>query len=357
MITNTLFEIKNKEGQLIASNLPENYYFNKADIINKIITAKCPITTKGIRHGFFETANGLIYISSYTVPTNKILKRYFEACDFFIPTLEQSISIQKTKTKNNFRRFKHNLVSHHTTMLQEMERAFPIDNADKGIHNQIDFVMNIIQENPKESALAILRVIKSVNLMKAEFDVYDMLSLEHPNLEIYTHNPHKLLLLVLNPFWLEFIEKGVRIDVKECDGEISVDYKSISVVFSHIFENASKYIARDSIFKISFANQDDFIDIHFDMTSLKIKPDEKEKIFIEEYSGEFSKSISLAGNGIGLSIVKKLVEYNNGLVKVQIDTDQNQRIKIMNIPFERNSFIISLPKKRQHIPAKISLRP
>lgn len=349
MSFDTLFEIKNKEGQLITSNLPENYLFNKDTIKNKIITDKCPISNKNIRHGYFETKNGLIYISSYNVPTNKILKKYFEACDFFIPTLEQSVSIQKAKTKSNFRRFKHNLVSHHTIMLQEMERAFPIDNSEKGIHNQIDFVMSIIKENPKDSALAILKVIKSVNLMKAEFDVYDMLSLERPNLEFYTHNPHKLVLLVLNPFWLEFIEKGVRIDVKECDGEICVDYKSVSVVFSHIFENASKYIARDSYFKISFVNQAEFIDIHFDMTSLKIKPEEKEKIFNEDYSGEFSKSTTLAGNGIGLSIVKKLVEYNNGSVKIDIDTDTNQKIKIMNIPFERNRFIISLPKKRLNI--------
>jgi len=345
MSLDTLFEIKSKDGQLIASNLPESYFYNQKEIINKIITAKCPITNKGIRHGFFKTENGLIYLSSYTVPTNRILKKYFEACDFFIPTLEQSVSIQKTKAKSNFRRFKHNLVSHHTIMLQEMERAFPIDNADKGIHNQIDFVKKIIEKNPRESTLSILKVIKSVNLMKAEFDVYDMLSLERPNLEFFIHNPHKLVLLVLNPFWLEFIEKDVKIDVKECEGEICIDYKSVSVVFSHIFENASKYIARGSIFKISFVNKDEFVEIHFDMTSLKIKPDEKEKIFQEDYSGEFSKSTTLAGNGIGLSIVKKLVEYNNGSVNVEIDTDQNQRIKIMNIPFERNTFIISLPKK------------
>lgn len=345
----TIFEIKSTNGELIATNLPERYYFHLSDIRNKMQCAKCPITGKEIRHGYFETKNGNIYLASYTVPTNKILKRYFEACEFFIPTLEQSVSLQKLKTKSDFRRFKHNLVSHHTIMLQEMESAFPIDSSEKGIHNQIDFVLELLQKKPRESALSILKVIKSINLMKAEFDVYDMLSSEKPNLEFYSHNPHKLVLLVLNPFWLELIEKGIRIDVRECDGEICVDYKSISVVFSHIFENASKYIANNTQLKISFTNSEDAIEIVFEMTSLKIKSDEIDKIFDEDFSGEYAKATTLAGNGIGMSIVKKLVELNNGTVELKIDIDPKQRTKFMNIPFERNCINIKLPKKRQYI--------
>jgi hypothetical protein len=321
----TIFEIKTLSGEIIASNLPENYSFDSSDIEEKIKTSKCPISNRDLRHGYFKTKNGIIYLASYNVQTNKIFKRYFEACDFFLPSLSESVTLQKTKTKQNFRRFKHNLVSHHTIMLQELESAFPINNSEKGIHNQLDYVQDILKESPKATALSILKIIKSVNLMKSEFDVYDMLSSENPSL-------------------LELIEKGVKINVLECQEEITVDYKSIAVVFTHLFENASKYIARNSAFTVSFNNKVDMIEIVFEMTSLKINPDEKDKIFNEYYSGNYAKATTLSGNGIGLSVVKKLVELNFGNVSVEIDVNPSKRTKIMGIPFEQNCFKIQLPK-------------
>jgi hypothetical protein len=344
METETIYELKKLSGELIASNLPANYFYNASEISNKIKTDKCPISNRNIRHGHFKTKNGIIYLASYDVQTNKIFKRYFEACDFFIPSLSESISLQKTKTKNNFRRFKHNLISHHTIMLQELEKAFPISNSEKGIHNQIDFVKDILKQEPKETALSILKVIKSVNLMKSEFDVYDMLSSENPTLEFFQHYPHKLILLVLNPFWLELIEKGIKINVQECEEQITIDYKSIAVVFTHLFENTSKYIARNTSFDISFNSKDNMVEIIFEMNSLKIKKQEKDKIFNENYSGDFAKATTLSGNGIGLSIVKKLVELNSGNISVELDIEPYKRNKIMGIPFEQNRFKIQLPK-------------
>jgi signal transduction histidine kinase len=172
-----------------------------------------------------------------------------------------------------------------------------------------------------------------------------MLSSDKPVLEFYYHNPHKLVLLVLNPFWLEFIEKGVRIDVRECSCEISVDYKSIAVVFSHMFENASKYSASDSTLRISFVENGLSVTIVFEMISLKIKPEEKDKIFDEEFSGEYAKGLALSGNGIGMSIVKNLLSLNKGSIELEIDTDPSARKTIMGIPFEKNIFKITLPKR------------
>ena len=340
----TIFEIKSSEGELIATNLPTGYTYDSTVIDNKIKVDKCPITEANIRHGYFKTENGQVYLASYNVPTNKIFKRYFEACDFFVPTLVQSVNAQKEQTKQNFRRFKHNLVTHHTNMLQELESRFPIENAEKGIHNQIEFVQNILKDDPKNATLSILKVIKSVNLMKSEFDVYDMLSSEKPSLEFYSHYPHKIILLVLSPFWLELVEKGIRIDLKECDQQVSVDYKSISVVFSHLFENASKYTANNSSFTISFHDLGNMIEVNFEMISLKIKPEEKDKIFHEKFSGDYAKATTLAGNGIGMSIVNNLVEMNKGVVGVEINTNPKENITKMGIPFEKNKFTVTLPK-------------
>jgi hypothetical protein len=341
----TLFEIKSKSGEIIATNLPPEFVYNSVELIGRIGITTCPISGNQMRHGYFESENGKVYLASYSAPTNKIFRRYFEACEFFIPTLVQSVDVQKNAVKQNFRRFKHNLVTHHTNIIQQLESTFPIDTAEKGIHNQIEFVQKILADDPKEAAVAILKVIKSANLMKSEFDVYDMLSSDKPLLEFYYHNPHKLVLLVLNPFWLEFIERGIRIDVRECGCEILVDYKSIAVVFSHMFENTSKYSASDSTLRISFVENPNSVTIVFDMISLKINPEEKDRIFDEEFSGEYAKGLALAGNGIGMSIVKNLLALNKSSIELDIDTDPASRKTIMGIPFEKNIFKITLPKR------------
>jgi signal transduction histidine kinase len=188
-------------------------------------------------------------------------------------------------------------------------------------------------------------LIKNVNLIKAEFDVYDMLSVKNPTLEFFTHNPHKLTLLVLSPFWLELIEKGIKINISECKGEVYVDYRSVSVALSHIFENTSKYICRNTTLNINYVENNGFIIINFEMISLKIKPEEKDKIFEDNYSGDYAKSTTLAGSGLGMSIVKKLTELNRGEIIVEIDTDEKLREKVMGIPYEKNIFKIKLPIK------------
>ena len=210
---NIIFEIKDEDGKILYSNLPYNYIYNTTDLLNRIKTGICSITGKQLRHGIIKSNGNFIYIASYNVPTNKMLKPYFEAIEFFIPNLNNITTSSKEIVKQDFRRFKHNLITQHTMMLQELEKSFSLDTNERGINNQIEFIQRLLIENPRQSAISILKLIKNVNLMKAEFDVYDMLSIKNPSLEFFTHNPHKLTLLVLNPFWLELIEKGIKINI------------------------------------------------------------------------------------------------------------------------------------------------
>ncbi|MBP9849249.1 MAG: sensor histidine kinase [Flavobacterium sp.] len=342
----TIYEIRDEDGKILYSNLPDKYYYDSSNLLNRIKIGICPITKKQVRHGIIKSNGNQIYIASYDVATNKMLKPYFEAIEFFIPNLNSITKSSKESVKQDFRRFKHNLITQHTLILQELEKSFSLDTNEKGINNQIEFIEKLLIENPRQSAISILKLIKNVNLMKAEFDVYDMLSIKNPSLEFFTHNPHKLTLLVLNPFWLELIEKGIKINISECKGEVYIDYRSISVALSHIFENTSKYICRNTTLNISFTDQINFIVINFEMISLKIKPEEKEKIFEDNYSGEYAVSTTLAGSGLGMSVVKKLTSLNRGEITVEIDTDERLREKVMGIPYEKNIIRMKLPVKK-----------
>lgn len=343
-----MFYYITSENKIVASNLPKDYFVDFNLIRNKITQGTCPITGKKMRHGNMIFDQACIYIAtSDETITNRILKRYFTACNFFIPKFVEGEKIIKEKETQNFRRLKHNLITHNTNILQELEKAFPVELLPKGKYNQVNYIKEILQKKSEEVAVSILRVIKSANFMKSDFDVYDMLNSTNPYLEFDNHNIHKVILLIINPFWLDLIEKEIIIDIAECMDLVRIDYKSISVVFSHLFDNLTKYILPDSILKISFNTLPNSILVNLEMTSLKITDEDMKYLYEENYSGEYAKKLGKSGDGIGMSVVKKLLELNQGKIDVLRGIDPSQSVNKMGILFERNKFVITLNKSKQ----------
>ena len=180
--------------------------------------------------------------------------------------------------------------------------------------------------------------------MKAEFDVYEMLKTENPYLDFSKHQIHKVLILTLNPFWLDLLELNASINIEPYHGTVTIDYKSISVVLSHIFDNIAKYIMPYSELNISFSDIQEKVIIIIEMNSLKVESSELKELFSENYSGNWARKLDLDGDGIGMYIVKKLTEMNNGKVRFEINIDKLSPIILDKIPYERNRFIIELLK-------------
>lgn len=335
--------IKNNEGEILAFNLSESFISKVSMPKNRVEITKCPISKKDIRHGLFEYPIASIYLVSYNKDiTNKIFKRYFETCLFFIEHLGESEKEFKQKESQNFRRLRHNLITHNTNILQELENTFYTAGTLKGAHNQIKFVKEALSKQPDQVALSILKIIKSANLMRTDFDVYDMLSSENPYIEFDKHQIHKVLISVLRPFWVDLLEKGIIINIQDCNEFVNIDYKSISVVFTHLFDNLVKYISPNSHLNISFANESFSVIVMLEMTSMKIFKAEKEKIFEENFSGENARKSDKAGDGIGMYMVKRLVELNKGSVRIEVNVNNAKATETNGIPYERNRISIIL---------------
>jgi K+-sensing histidine kinase KdpD len=339
------YHIRNNDGTVIANSL-KIQFLSKVNVPdNRIELSKCPINGMPIRHGMFKYPIGSIYLVSYDETiTNKIFKRYFEACLFFIPNLAESEKEFKKKESQNFRRLRHNLVTHNTNILQELENTFYTHGILKGAQKQINYVKETFLKLPDEVALTVLKIIKSANLMKTDFDVYDMVSSNNPYIELDRHQIHKVLMSVLRPFWLDLMEKEINININECNEYVNIDYKSISVVFTHLFDNLAKYILPKSEFNITFNVNQSSVTVIMNMTSLKITDKDKERIFEENFSGEFAEKFGKSGDGIGMFMVKKLVELNKGKVDLKVNLDPKSQLIIMGIPFERNAISIEFKK-------------
>jgi len=336
------YHIISNTGKIIASNLPEERIINFQKCERESIRIICPIRKRPLRHGKVITKKGIVYLATYDEDvTDRSFARHMEIyCNLFdsIEEIQQQISQHELK---QFRRLKHNLVNYNTHILHGIYKFVSQDTLSKGGKNQIATIENIIKSNPRDAAELILKVLKNANLEKAEYDVYDMLYKTSPILEFSNHSIHKVIYLTLISFWLDFLEKKIDVIIDVCNIDLCFDYKSISVVLGHIFDNAIKYSAPNSNLHIQFKKNHTKFSIIFDMISLKIDPEEVDYLFNEGVSGKYSSEHGLNGGGYGLFIIKSLVELNKASIYIKPNVDKLRVFKSDDsILYENNQVIL-----------------
>lgn len=130
---------------------------------------------------------------------------------------------------------------------------------------------------------------------------------------------NQLVIELMMSFFEEFNEASLQVSVDEVNlSEITADLKATTRILTNLIQNAIRYAK--SYFRIAFSEDDEFViltftnDVHeFDETQLNT-------IFKRSFSMEPSRS--KGQTGLGLYIVKKLVEKQNGKVKAAINNNE-----------------------------------
>jgi PAS domain S-box-containing protein len=100
---------------------------------------------------------------------------------------------------------------------------------------------------------------------------------------------------------------------------VSGDITRISQIFVNILNNASKYTPENGQITVSVETDDDSVYIVTQDTGTGISAELLPKVFELFSQGERTLDRSAGGLGIGLSLVKKLVEMHNGTITVASD--------------------------------------
>jgi hypothetical protein len=337
--------IQNTSGVIIESNIDNTQI--KESLLSckvKFERVECNIKKQYRRQCFFQLGNFNYFLCSYDQNiTNRIFKFYQHAFSILSKIIEDVNNTIQSVEKQKTRRLKHNIVTHNTNILQEIYQLIPQESF-KNQKNHLVVIENLLRGDMRKTALMCLKILKFSNLMKTEFIVNDMLENDNPYLDFGVHPIHKVLLLTLNPFWIEIVEKSVYIEMDSCVDFVQIDYNSISVALSHIFDNTAKYIMPHSTLNIHFLNLNTKVSIHIEMHSLKVEDEDKLSLFEEGYSGVWAKKLELDGNGIGMHVVEKLIALNNGTIKFETNIDKNKNMSFDGVPYERNRFVIELNK-------------
>jgi signal transduction histidine kinase len=111
--------------------------------------------------------------------------------------------------------------------------------------------------------------------------------------------------------------------------QINVNRKKIRQALANLIDNAIKYSAENTEIIISFYKLNQYIFIKVIDQGMGIHPDDLPHIWKRLYRGE--KSRSEKGIGLGLSLVKSIIEAHNGSIMVQNNNNGG------------STFIIELP--------------
>ena len=113
-------------------------------------------------------------------------------------------------------------------------------------------------------------------------------------------------------------ERPVTFEINIPDELPSVygDIERVRQIFSNLVDNAYKYSPENSKITINLSVSDDTIQTDIFDEGIGIFPDEHELVFNRFYRGENHLVMATAGTGLGLPIVKELVEMHNGRIWV-----------------------------------------
>ncbi|HEY0064305.1 MAG TPA: ATP-binding protein, partial [Telluria sp.] len=136
--------------------------------------------------------------------------------------------------------------------------------------------------------------------------------------------------------------KNIRLerDYDPAVGQIAGDPARLQQVIWNLLSNAIKFTPRDGLVRIILTSFEDYVEITVQDTGVGIKPEFKAHVFERFRQGDASTTRKHGGLGLGLSIVKHLIEQHGGTVRVDSEGEERGA-----------SFTIELPAANRQTPS------
>jgi signal transduction histidine kinase len=217
-----------------------------------------------------------------------------------------------------------------------------------------DFVSNVSHEfkTPITSIKGFAKLIRDGQLTEEQLIEYsDIIVKESERLSLLSSNLLKLseldsqmireqattfsldeqirkTVLILEPYWSK---KDLELDINLEKISILADEHLLQEVWLNLIQNAIKFSLKQGNIRINLYRYNDYARVEVSDQGTGIADADKEHIFERFYKGD--KSRSKEGNGLGLDIVKKIVELSNGNIYFESILGQGSTFTV-ELPFK-----------------------
>lgn len=336
-------EIRDASGRVLLSRLGEHCR-ERCMVDASASYEKCNGHVEGgmRRRGLKTTTNGSVFFCTSDEDMLKSKRVFSRTLDSYVEMIGGIVEIQKIAAEDvreESRRLVHNLTTLNTHIIQEIYNIVPQDDLAGAPNKQIRLIAKAISEDPSAAAQAALKILKNAVAARNEMQIVRRFRTA-PQLppQLKLHMIHKVFKNVLITFFQEALEREIYWNLRATGERVLMDYELVSAALYRFFENCVKYCAPTSTVDIAFEPSESRLDVLIEMKSLPILPGEERGIFEEGISGEMAKQYSLSGSGIGLSIVRQLLEVNDASISVRAGT---RRELIRGIEYAPNRFTLT----------------
>lgn len=135
---------------------------------------------------------------------------------------------------------------------------------------------------------------------------------------------------------------NVEFDTNIEEHFIKCDPVMIEKIVLNLVSNSIKYTEGEGIIKVDLMLKDDILEMQFKDTGIGIPSELKDKIFHRFSRVDSSLKRANEGSGIGLNIVKSMIEVHNGSISVDSILNEGSvfKVKLPNILIEDSPMII-----------------
>jgi two-component system phosphate regulon sensor histidine kinase PhoR len=223
----------------------------------------------------------------------------------------QEAEIQSLKQLEKYRRAFIGNVSH--------ELKTPIFTIQGYIHTLIDgglYDENINHSFLKKAAHNVERLQSIVE----DLEVISKLETGNIALDIQNFDIKELAKEVIDDAQFQAKEKGIQIQLKDGADRsfmVSADRDNITQVLNNLVINSIKYGHENGHTKIGFYDMDKFILVEVSDNGIGIPQKHLNHLFDRFYRVDKSRSRTMGGSGLGLSIVKHILEAHNQTINVR----------------------------------------
>jgi signal transduction histidine kinase len=125
------------------------------------------------------------------------------------------------------------------------------------------------------------------------------------------------------------IQKDVKIRLN-CPKNLvfDFDHEDLEIVLNNILSNAVKYNKQGGTVDCNIIETDEAIEISVSDTGIGIEKEDHFRIFNEFVRVKNENTKKIAGSGLGLSIVKKILEHYNAVTSVESEIGTGTTVKI-----------------------------
>ena len=175
--------------------------------------------------------------------------------------------------------------------------------------------------------------MESRRLSRLTEDLLKLAALESEQAQ-FEPKPYRLdkqlrsILLTCEPQWTE---KDIKLDVALKEVTIQADEGLLSQVWLNLLHNAIKFTPAGGSIKLTLRLRGEKVEFSIADSGIGIKPEDQLHIFERFYKADKSRTRSKEGSGLGLSIVKKIVDLHKGAIYLESE------------PGEGTTFVVSLP--------------